>query len=56
MQLEIGKDEKGSKIKSDSIKYGNSSIINAEGNVILNDIEGNTYFLDNLGQMTSLKI
>ena len=40
---------KGSKIKSDVIIYDeNESIINADGNIILNDIDGNTYFLDNL--------
>ena len=41
----VAQDEKGSKIKSDLIVYDeNKSNITANGNIILNDIEGNTYF------------
>ena len=45
----IAIDQNGSKIKSDVIIYSEKdSIINADGNIILNDIDGNTYFLENL--------
>ncbi len=41
--------KKGTKIKSDEIIYDeNQSLINAKGNVILNDVEGNTYFFEEL--------
>ena len=41
--------EKGTRVKSDLIRYNeNEGKFVAEGNIILNDIEGNTYFFDNL--------
>ncbi len=45
----VAQDEKGTKLKSDLIIYDeNQSIISAEGNIILNDIEGNTFFFEKL--------
>ena len=42
-------DKKGSKLKSDKMIYtGKKSEINAIGNVIFNDLEGNTFFFDEL--------
>ena len=41
--------EKGTKIKSDLIKYSdNDGKFIAEGNIILNDLNGNSYFFNNL--------
>ena len=41
--------EKGTKIRSDLIEYNdNDGKINAQGNIVLNDIEGNTYFFEKL--------
>ncbi len=40
---------KGNKLKSDILIYNeNKNQINAEGNIILNDVEGNTYFFETL--------
>ena len=45
----VAQDEKGTKLKSDLIIYDeNQSIISAEGNIILNDVEGNTFFFEKL--------
>ena len=45
----VAQDEKGLKMKSDLMLYGeNQSLIKAEGSVILNDNDGNTYFFKNL--------
>ncbi len=52
----IAIDEKGSKIKSDLIIYDEiESQINAEGNIILNDNEGNTYFFNSLQSDDEIK-
>ncbi len=45
----IAIDENGSKIKSEFILYNEAEgLINAEGKIILNDVEGNTYFFEKL--------
>ncbi len=42
-------DEKGTKIKSDFITYDKSkSLIRADGNILLNDVDNNTYFFSKL--------
>ena len=45
----VAQDEKGLKVKSDLILYDEKqSLIKADGNVILNDNEGGTYFFEKL--------
>ena len=52
----IAQNEEGSKLKSDVILYDeNKSLITADGNVVLNDIEGNTYFFKKLISDDSFK-
>ena len=52
----IAQDEKGSNVSSDLIIYdkGQSSI-SAKGNIIFNDIDGNTYFFQNLNSDDELQ-
>ena len=52
----VAQDEKGLKMKSDSIVYDEEqSLIQAEGNIILNDSEGNTYFFEKIKSDNEIK-
>ena len=45
----VAQDEKGLKMKSDLMLYDEKqSLIKADGNVILNDNDGNTYFFEKI--------